>query len=106
MTVRRGQGYALRVTAVPATHRRLLDLCQSLDGALGTTAVPAQRKARREYANRINALAGDTPVASHPGSRSSRDGLLAYLSCPNLSAPVELAPAPAPASTRIRRPAS
>ncbi|MFD4693267.1 resolvase [Streptomyces sp. NPDC058463] len=32
VTVRRGQGYTLRVTAVPAIHRRLLDLCQPLDG--------------------------------------------------------------------------
>ncbi|MFE5026953.1 hypothetical protein ACFRAO_27415 [Streptomyces sp. NPDC056656] len=61
MTVRRGQGYTLRVIAVPATHRRLLGLCQPLDGTLGTTAVSAQRKARREYANRVNALAGGSP---------------------------------------------
>ncbi|MEU5540391.1 recombinase family protein [Streptomyces sp. NPDC020362] len=53
VTVRRGQGYTLRVTAVLAVHRRLLDLCQLLDG---TAALPAQRKARREYANRVNAL--------------------------------------------------
>ena len=51
VTVRRGQGYTLRITTVPAIHRRLLDLCQALDGA---TAVPAQRKARREYENRVN----------------------------------------------------
>jgi hypothetical protein len=57
VTVRRGQGYTLRVTAVPAVHRQLLDRCQPLDG---TTAVPAQRKARREYENRVNAL----PAAS------------------------------------------
>lgn len=57
VTVRRGQGYTLRVTAVPAVHRQLLDRCQPLDG---TRAVPAQRKARREYENRVNAL----PVAS------------------------------------------
>ncbi|GHB71955.1 hypothetical protein GCM10010331_70000 [Streptomyces xanthochromogenes] len=57
VTVRRGQGYTLRVTAVPAVHRQLLDRCQPLDG---TAAVPAQRKARREYENRVNAL----PVAS------------------------------------------
>jgi hypothetical protein len=57
VTVRRGQGYTLRVTAMPAIHRQLLDRCQPLDGA---TAVPAQRKARREYENRVNAL----PVAS------------------------------------------
>ncbi|MGW3958026.1 recombinase family protein [Streptomyces sp. NPDC004752] len=57
VTVRRGQGYTLRVTAVPAVHRQLLDRCQPLDG---TAAVPAQRKARREYENRVNAH----PVAS------------------------------------------
>ncbi len=57
MTVRRGQGYTLRVTAAPAIHRRLLDLCQPLDGTPpGSTTVPAQRKARREYANRVSAL--------------------------------------------------
>ncbi|MFB6717526.1 hypothetical protein ACFCZY_38415 [Streptomyces sp. NPDC056237] len=61
MTVRRGQGYTLRVTAVPAIHRRLLDPCQPLDGGQGTPAVPAQRKARREYANRVNALGTETP---------------------------------------------
>ncbi|MEU9241740.1 recombinase family protein [Streptomyces sp. NPDC048385] len=51
--VRRGTGYTLRVTAVPAVHRQLLDRCQVLDGA---GAIPAQRKARREYANRVSAL--------------------------------------------------
>ncbi|MEW2489893.1 recombinase family protein [Streptomyces sp. NPDC048411] len=54
--VRRGQGYTLRVTAVPAVHRQLLDRCQPLDGA---AAIPAQRKARREYENRVNALRAD-----------------------------------------------
>ncbi|MFF3431997.1 hypothetical protein [Streptomyces sp. NPDC002602] len=53
VTVRRGQGYTLRLIAVPAIHRQLLDRCQPLDG---TAAVPAQRKARREYENRVNAL--------------------------------------------------
>ncbi|MFE5302417.1 hypothetical protein [Streptomyces sp. NPDC056632] len=53
MTVRRGQGYTLRVTAVYAVHRQLLARCQSLDGA---AAIPAQRKARREYENRVNTL--------------------------------------------------
>ncbi|MFJ2702396.1 resolvase [Streptomyces sp. NPDC087428] len=57
--VRRGQGYTLRATAVPAVHRQLLDRCQVLDS---TTAVPAQRKARREYENRVNGL------AAHPES--------------------------------------
>ncbi|PAZ17096.1 resolvase [Streptomyces sp. SA15] len=53
VTVRRGQGYTLRITTVPAIHRQLLDRWQPLDGA---AAVPAQRKARREYENRVNAL--------------------------------------------------
>ncbi|WP_432104493.1 hypothetical protein [Streptomyces sp. bgisy091] len=55
-TVRRGQGYTLRVPAVPAVHRQLLAHCQPLDGGQGLSAVPAQRKARREYANRIATL--------------------------------------------------
>ncbi|MFI6285634.1 recombinase family protein [Streptomyces sp. NPDC051018] len=54
--VRRGTGYTLRVTAVPAVHRQLLDRCQVLDGA---GAIPAQRKARREYENRVSTL---TPI--------------------------------------------
>ncbi|TKA12310.1 recombinase family protein [Actinacidiphila oryziradicis] len=53
VTVRRGQGYTLRITAAPAVHRQLLDRCQPLDA---TAAIPAQRKARREYENRVNAL--------------------------------------------------
>ncbi|MFJ5596221.1 recombinase family protein [Streptomyces noursei] len=57
VTVWRGQGYTLRVTAVPAVHRQLLDRRHPLDG---TAVVPAQRKARREYENRVNAL----PVVS------------------------------------------
>ncbi|MFC4507149.1 MULTISPECIES: hypothetical protein [Streptomyces] len=40
-TVRRGQGYTLRVTAIPAVHRQLLDRCQPLDGGQGVPAVPA-----------------------------------------------------------------
>ncbi|WP_413800495.1 hypothetical protein [Streptomyces iranensis] len=58
VTVRRGQGYTLRITTVPAVHRQLLDRCQPLDG---TTAVPAQRKARREYENRVSTLATAGP---------------------------------------------
>ncbi|WP_330334840.1 hypothetical protein OHS33_37240 [Streptomyces sp. NBC_00536] len=50
----------LHITAATAIHRRLLDLCQPLEGIPGTSAVPAQRKARREYENRVNALATDT----------------------------------------------
>ncbi|GGU13071.1 resolvase [Streptomyces lateritius] len=57
VSVRRGQGYTLRVTALPAVHRRLLDLCQPLDSTAGISAIPARRKARREYENRVSALA-------------------------------------------------
>ncbi|WP_406358667.1 recombinase family protein [Streptomyces sp. NBC_01635] len=56
VTVRRGQGYTLRVSAVPAVHRQLLARCQPLDGVQGAPAVPALRKARREYENRVSAL--------------------------------------------------
>jgi hypothetical protein len=56
VTVRRGQGYTLRVIALPAVHRQLLAHCQPLDGGQGLPAVPAQRKARREYENRVSAL--------------------------------------------------
>ncbi|MFJ3818116.1 recombinase family protein [Streptomyces sp. NPDC090056] len=55
-TVRRGQGYTLRVSAVPAVHRQLLARCQPLDSGQGLPAVPAQRKARREYENRVSTL--------------------------------------------------
>ncbi|SOD67413.1 hypothetical protein SAMN06297387_1319 [Streptomyces zhaozhouensis] len=56
VTVRRGQGYTLRVSTTPAIHRQLLAHCQPFDGAQGTPAVPAQRKARREYENRVSTL--------------------------------------------------
>ncbi|MFD7533522.1 MULTISPECIES: resolvase [unclassified Streptomyces] len=58
LTVRRGQGYTLRIPAAPSVHRQLLDRCQPLDAP---SAIPAQRKARREYANRVNALGNETP---------------------------------------------
>ncbi|MFE5085986.1 recombinase family protein [Streptomyces mirabilis] len=61
VTVRRGQGYTLRVTAVPAVHRQLLARCQPLDGGQGVPAVPAQRKARREYENRVSTLVPTGP---------------------------------------------
>ncbi|WP_333740895.1 hypothetical protein [Streptomyces sp. IBSBF 2806] len=61
VTARRGQGYTLRVTAVPAVHHRLLARCQPLDGGPGAPTVPAQRKARREYENRVSALAPTGP---------------------------------------------
>ncbi|GAA4226537.1 hypothetical protein GCM10022254_11850 [Actinomadura meridiana] len=56
VTVRSGQGYALRVSAVPAVHRQLLARCQSFDTGQGVPAVSAQRKARREHENRASAL--------------------------------------------------
>ncbi|KJY41965.1 hypothetical protein VR41_10010 [Streptomyces sp. NRRL B-1568] len=61
VTVRRGQGYTLRVTAVPAVHHQLLARCHPLDGAPGAPAVPAQRKARREYENRVSTLVPTGP---------------------------------------------
>ncbi|WP_246212802.1 resolvase [Streptomyces abyssomicinicus] len=59
VTVRRGQRHTLRVTAVPSVHRQILARCQPLDGGHGCRcpATPAQRKARREYENRVSALA-------------------------------------------------
>ncbi|MFH8409151.1 hypothetical protein ACH4FX_30830 [Streptomyces sp. NPDC018019] len=45
----------------PAVHRRLLACCQPLDGAQGVPVIPAQRKARREYENRVSALASGAP---------------------------------------------
>ncbi|SCF60000.1 Site-specific DNA recombinase [Streptomyces sp. DconLS] len=56
VTVRRGQGYTLRVTAAPSVHRQFLARCQPLDGGHGLPAIPAQRKARREYENRVSTL--------------------------------------------------
>ncbi|MER7139680.1 MULTISPECIES: resolvase [Streptomyces] len=56
VTVRRCQGYTLRVSAAPAVHSQLLARCQPLDGGQGLPAVPAQRKARREYPSRVSAL--------------------------------------------------
>jgi DNA invertase Pin-like site-specific DNA recombinase len=61
VTVRRGQGYTLRVSAVPAVHHGLLARCQPLDGTQGVPAIPAQRKARREYENRVSALTPPRP---------------------------------------------
>lgn len=46
LSARRGQGYTLRVSAVPSVHRGRLARCQPLDGARGA---PAQCSARRAY---------------------------------------------------------
>ncbi|MFE6715907.1 hypothetical protein [Streptomyces sp. NPDC057695] len=56
VTVRRCQSYTVRVTAVPAMHRKLLAHCQPLDGVHGVPAVPAQRKACREHEHRVSTL--------------------------------------------------
>lgn len=56
VTVRRGQGYTLRVSAVPAVHLVLLARCQPLRRRPRRPTVPAQRKARREYENRVGTL--------------------------------------------------
>ncbi len=53
--------YTLRVPAAPSIDRQLLGDCQPLDGA---SAIPAQRKARREYANRVK----------HPRGRHLKSG--------------------------------
>ncbi|MFD8339425.1 resolvase [Streptomyces solisilvae] len=60
VTVRRGQGYTLRVSTARAIHRQLLARCRPLDGGQGNPTVPAQRKARREYKIRVNALQAAT----------------------------------------------
>ncbi|MET8827294.1 hypothetical protein ABZX40_15050 [Streptomyces sp. NPDC004610] len=74
MTVRRSQGYTLRVSAVLAVHHQLLDRCQPLDS---TSRIPARRKARRDYANRVNALRCYRPtmidLSSTHGSFDPRD---------------------------------
>lgn len=59
MTVRRGQGYTLRVSATASVHHGLLARCQPLDG---NPVVPAQRKARREYENRVSTLTAPASV--------------------------------------------
>ncbi|MYY02874.1 MULTISPECIES: hypothetical protein [unclassified Streptomyces] len=44
-----------------ATGRQLLARCRPLDGNQGAPTVPAQRKARREYENRVTALLPPQP---------------------------------------------
>ncbi|MEU1020903.1 hypothetical protein ABZ366_02080 [Streptomyces sp. NPDC005904] len=60
VTVRRGQGYTLRVQHHPGRPPPAPCSRQPLDGAPGTPAVPAQRKARREYENRVTTLGTST----------------------------------------------
>ncbi|WP_276615656.1 hypothetical protein [Streptomyces sp. A1136] len=42
-------------------HHKLLARCQALDGGPGTPVIPAQRKARRVYENRVSTLAPTGP---------------------------------------------
>ena len=49
-TVRRGQGYSVRVTAPLSVHQALLERCV---GLAGDSATPAGRKAYRVYADRV-----------------------------------------------------
>ncbi|MCW2873551.1 hypothetical protein [Actinacidiphila oryziradicis] len=59
--MRRGHGYTLRISTTQAIHRQILARCRPLDGGQGTPTVPAQRKARREYENRVSALISTRP---------------------------------------------
>ena len=52
-TVRRGQGYSLRVTAIPEVHQALLAAAATFDTHGGSSA---DRKACRIYADRLRAL--------------------------------------------------
>ena len=62
VTVRRGQGYTLRSPpSPPSVHRQFLTRCQPLDGGHGFPAIPAQRKARHEYENRVSTLTPTGP---------------------------------------------
>ncbi|MFJ1751829.1 hypothetical protein [Kitasatospora sp. NPDC088134] len=87
VTVRRGQGFTLRVTAVPSLHRQFLARCRPLDGSHGLPAVPAQRKARREDENRVSTLTPRGRPRAAPGR-------------PQLRRPGRARPAPA---HRLRR---
>ena len=51
-TIRRGQGYSVRVTAPLTVHRAMLAQCADLTG---DGASPAGRKAYRVYADRVEA---------------------------------------------------
>jgi hypothetical protein len=53
-TVRRGQGYSLRVTAMPEVHQALLAVAAPFDT---DSASSADRKAYRVYADRLHAFA-------------------------------------------------
>jgi hypothetical protein len=61
VTVWRGQGRTPRVSTTRAIHRQILARRRPLDGGQGTPAVPAQRKSRREYENRVSVLISTSP---------------------------------------------
>lgn len=63
-TVRRGQGYSLHVTAPPDLHKALLAAAATLNT---DKASPAQRKAYRVYADRLN----NTAVSAAPTQPAS-----------------------------------
>lgn len=69
VTVRRGQGYTLRVSATPAVHRRLLEHCQPLDGTHGTR--PPWHIAR-PAANTRTASIPSRPQPDHDRSQRQR----------------------------------
>lgn len=75
-TVRRGQGYTLRVSTKPEVHRQFLNRCQPLDNA---TAIPAQREAGRGFvvnppnrARGVTDISPDLPAAEHRPDRARR----------------------------------
>ncbi|GAA3490795.1 hypothetical protein [Streptomyces cremeus] len=70
-TVRRGQGYTLRVTTVPAVRRGLLARCQPLDDVQGAPAVPVRRKARSRP-KPLALPAGDESVGPAPSAAECR----------------------------------
>lgn len=56
-TIRRGKGYSLRVLAPISVHRELLSLAWPLAGGERSESTPAERKAYRTYADRIEEAA-------------------------------------------------
>jgi transposase-like protein len=68
VTVRRGQGYTLRVPAVPSVHRQLLCRCQPLDAPLTASAPssPRSRSKPSELQDHPVALFGLTSAIPQP----------------------------------------
>lgn len=62
MSIAVRSGVISQPSNAPAIHRALLSRCQPLNGP---AAIPAQRKARREYESRVNRLDAQhsTPTA-------------------------------------------